>query len=120
MFALRNMGDKEAVLVRLHFSICDTGCRLPHVDFRQALTAGFAEQKSALFRHELAYVMGQLQHPASVDCLLEVLGNKQEHAMVRHEAAEALGSIGGEHDELNEVLYTKSQVQRRTVFLIFL
>jgi HEAT repeat protein len=47
--------------------------------------------------------MGQLQHPASVDCLLEVLGNKEEHAMVRHEAAEALGSIGGEHVELNEV-----------------
>jgi deoxyhypusine monooxygenase len=54
---------------------------------------GFHDE-SALFRHEIAYVFGQLQSPASIPFLIPVLANKDEHAMVRHEAAEALGSIG--------------------------
>ena len=54
---------------------------------------GFSDD-SALFRHEIAYVFGQLQSPASIPFLIPVLQDKNEHAMVRHEAAEALGSIG--------------------------
>ncbi|KAG0148794.1 hypothetical protein CROQUDRAFT_654362 [Cronartium quercuum f. sp. fusiforme G11] len=57
-----------------------------------ALADGFKDE-SALFRHEVAYVFGQLSHPASVPALLEVLKNHKEDEMVRHEAAEALGSI---------------------------
>ncbi|KAJ3410156.1 deoxyhypusine hydroxylase [Chytridiales sp. JEL 0842] len=77
MFALRNKGDEESVL---------------------ALATGF-EDDSALFRHEIAnkiaaaYVFGQLQHPASVPSLIATLSKETEAPMVRHEAAEALGSI---------------------------
>jgi len=72
MFALRNLGEnKEAVL---------------------ALADGFGD-KSALFRHEIAYIFGQLSSPHSVPSLLKVLANDAESEMVRHEAAEALGSI---------------------------
>lgn len=74
MFALRNLESEESVL---------------------ALCTGFSDS-SALFRHEIAYVLGQLQHPASVPALTKVLEEKNEHAMVRHEAAEALGSINDE------------------------
>jgi deoxyhypusine monooxygenase len=74
MFALRNRGDEEAVL---------------------ALTAGFADS-SALFRHEVAYVLGQLSHPASIPALSAVLRNSHEHEMVRHEAAESLGAIAND------------------------
>ncbi|VAI51632.1 unnamed protein product [Triticum turgidum subsp. durum] len=49
--------------------------------------------KSALLRHEVAYVLGQLQNKAASDALSGVLKNVNEHPMVRHEAAEALGSI---------------------------
>lgn len=49
---------------------------------------------SALFRHEIAYVLGQMQHPAAVSSLCEALECSTENPMVRHEAAEALGSIG--------------------------
>uniref|UniRef100_A0A0D3HWZ0 Deoxyhypusine hydroxylase n=1 Tax=Oryza barthii TaxID=65489 RepID=A0A0D3HWZ0_9ORYZ len=49
--------------------------------------------KSALLRHEVAYVLGQLQNKAASDALSTVLKNVDEHPMVRHEAAEALGSI---------------------------
>ncbi|KAM0845666.1 hypothetical protein ACQ4PT_056212 [Festuca glaucescens] len=49
--------------------------------------------KSALLRHEVAYVLGQLQNKAASDALSGVLKNVDEHPMVRHEAAEALGSI---------------------------
>jgi deoxyhypusine monooxygenase len=51
------------------------------------------KDSSALFRHEVGYVFGQLQHPAAVKPLMEVLKRDHEHGMVRHEAAEALGSI---------------------------
>ncbi|KAL2919014.1 deoxyhypusine hydroxylase [Polyrhizophydium stewartii] len=71
MFALRNRGSEDAVL---------------------ALAEGFGDS-SALFRHEIAYVFGQMQHPASVPSLVSVLSNTAEEGMVRHEAAEALGSI---------------------------
>jgi deoxyhypusine monooxygenase len=49
--------------------------------------------KSALLKHEIAYVLGQLQHPRSVPALSAVLADQNEHAMVRHEAAEALGAV---------------------------
>ncbi|GAA5901678.1 deoxyhypusine monooxygenase [Sporobolomyces salmoneus] len=71
MFALRNDGSREAVL---------------------ALARGF-EDSSALFRHEIAFVFGQLSSPHSVPSLISVLQRPQEEDMVRHEAAEALGGI---------------------------
>ncbi|GAA5929144.1 hypothetical protein JCM10213_004995 [Rhodosporidiobolus nylandii] len=71
MFALRNIGDREAVL---------------------ALAKGF-EDESALFRHEIAFVFGQLSSEHSVPALIDVLRREHEEDMVRHEAAEALGGI---------------------------
>lgn len=91
MFTLRNNGDEKSIL---------------------ALCAGFKD-KSALFRHEVAYVLGQLQHPASVQALTEVLKNKEEHAMVRHEAAEALGSIT--HDDCLPLLESYQKDSNRIV-----
>ena len=58
-----------------------------------ALCEGFGAS-SALLRHELAYVLGQMQDNLAVPTLMEVLSNEAEHVMVRHEAAEALGAIG--------------------------
>ncbi|OVA02452.1 PBS lyase HEAT-like repeat [Macleaya cordata] len=50
--------------------------------------------RSALLRHEVvAYVLGQLQDKAACAALAEILKDVSEHPMVRHEAAEALGSI---------------------------
>ena len=51
---------------------------------------------SALLRHEIAYVLGQLQDDTSVDALKKCLANTAEHPMVRHEAAEALGAVATE------------------------
>lgn len=48
---------------------------------------------SALFRHEIAYVLGQIQSDACVDELKCNLQDMEENPMVRHECAEALGSI---------------------------
>ena len=91
MFALRNRGDAEAV---------------------QQLCRGF-DDASALFRHEIAYVFGQLQHPASVPGLIKVLTNEEEQGMVRHEAAEALGSIAT--DECLPILKKFAQDKTRVV-----
>ncbi|KAF3436181.1 hypothetical protein FNV43_RR23273 [Rhamnella rubrinervis] len=71
LFALRNNGGKEAVA-----AIVDS-----------------LGSKSALLKHEVAYVLGQLQNKIASAALSNILKNDNEHPMVRHEAAEALGSI---------------------------
>jgi deoxyhypusine monooxygenase len=82
-----------------------------------ALAAGLADP-SALFRHEIAFVFGQLSHPASIPALTAVLSNLKEASMVRHEAAEALGSLGeeeGVEDILKRFLDDSEQVVRESV-----
>ncbi|XP_020020274.1 deoxyhypusine hydroxylase isoform X1 [Castor canadensis] len=71
MFALRNAGGEEAALA-----------------LAEGLRCG-----SALFRHEVGYVLGQLQHEAAVPGLVAALSLHTESPMVRHECAEALGAI---------------------------
>ena len=72
LFALRNSGGPDAL---------------------DALAAAFSS-KSALLKHEIAYVMGQMQDSYAVPYLIERLNDHNEDLMVRHEAAEALGAIG--------------------------
>lgn len=80
-----------------------------------ALATGFADP-SALFRHEVAFVFGQLQSPRSVPALVKVAGDKNEEPMVRHEAVEALGSIASEGVEklLHEYASDVEQVVRES------
>jgi len=59
------------------------------------LCAGFADE-SALFRHEIAFVLGQMMNRHAMASLKKVVENTREHCMVRHEAAEALGAIAEE------------------------
>ena len=58
-----------------------------------ALCQGLSDT-SALFRHEIAYVLGQMEKPVTVPALSRVLMDTTEHRMVRHECAESLGAIG--------------------------
>ena len=57
------------------------------------------EKTSALLRHELAFVLAQLAFGKPdaelIDLVASCFQNSDEHCMVRHEAAVALGSIGG-------------------------
>nr|NVI76176.1 nero [Cucujiformia] len=66
MFSLRNLHTKEAVL---------------------ALGSGL-KCGSALFRHEIAFVLGQLQDENSIPYLKEALEDCMENEMVSHECAE--------------------------------
>ncbi|GBE60385.1 PBS lyase HEAT-like repeat domain containing protein [Babesia ovata] len=47
---------------------------------------------SEVFRHECAFVLGQMQSMAACDALLQCLKNAEEEPIARHEAALALGS----------------------------
>ncbi|CAI2733317.1 unnamed protein product [Schistosoma spindalis] len=60
------------------------------------LADGLIASNSALLRHEVAFVLGQLTIPSTVPQLSKCVRQINEHPMVRHEAAEALGSILGE------------------------
>merc|ERR1711862_582234 len=61
--------------------------------YRRVESYTYSRYISALLRHEVAYVLGQIQNPCSKDALIACLKNTIEHRMVRHEAAEALGAI---------------------------
>uniref|UniRef100_A0A182MGH9 Deoxyhypusine hydroxylase n=1 Tax=Anopheles culicifacies TaxID=139723 RepID=A0A182MGH9_9DIPT len=94
MFALRNLRTEEATL---------------------ALATGL-KGKSALFRHEVAFVLGQLQEECSVPFLVENLRDPTENEMVRHECAEALGAIATEECTrvLNEYLKDEKRVVKES------
>lgn len=64
-------------------------------DAARALGDAMLLDRSALLRHECAYVLGQMQRPAIVPHLIKALKG-DPNPMVRHEAAEALGAIGTE------------------------
>ncbi|KAF2816256.1 Deoxyhypusine hydroxylase [Mytilinidion resinicola] len=105
MFALRDLSSPP-----------DLPTAVPAV---QALARGF-QDPSALFRHEIAFVFGQLSHPASIPSLTETLSNTKEASMVRHEAAEALGSLGDEEgveETLKKFLDDPEQVVRDSVIV---
>ncbi|KAL1864249.1 deoxyhypusine hydroxylase [Diaporthe australafricana] len=105
MFALRDLASPP-----------DLPTAVPAV---HALARGF-DDPSDLFRHEIAFVFGQLSHPASIDALTSALGNQKEASMVRHEAAEALGSLGDEEgveDILKGFLNDSDRVVRESVMV---
>lgn len=105
MFALRDLSSPP-----------DLPTAIPAV---QALSRGFTDP-SALFRHEIAFVFGQLSHPASIPSLVTTLSNTEEASMVRHEAAEALGSLDeeeGVEEVLKKFLNDKEQVVRESVIV---
>lgn len=60
LFALRNKGGKEAIM---------------------ALGEVFKQARSALLKHEVAYVLGQMCDPVASNVLTDVLKNDREHAM---------------------------------------
>jgi len=72
LFTLRNIGGPKAI---------------------DALACSFSSA-SVLLKHEVAYVLGQMQDSYAIDALIERLADPQEDPIVRHEAAEALGAIG--------------------------
>lgn len=96
MFSLRNRStdDAEAVL---------------------ALCEGL-KARSALFRHEAAYVLGQVAREEAIVALRESLETADEHPMVRHEAAEALGAVGTEEATaiLHELMGSDCQIVRES------
>ncbi|XP_077255864.1 deoxyhypusine hydroxylase nero [Temnothorax americanus] len=94
MFSLRNLGTTESVL---------------------ALTEGL-KAGSALFKHEIAFVLGQLQDEVSVPGLQTSLEDTEENEMVRHECAEALGSIATPecYEILNKYLDDSKRVVRES------
>lgn len=103
MFALRDLSSPP-----------DLPTAVPAI---HALASGLGDP-SALFRHEIAFVFGQLSHPASIPSLIATLSDTKEESMVRHEAAEALGSLGDEEgveDVLKGFIDDPEQVVRDSI-----
>eukprot|EP01084_Bolivina_argentea_P073513 133403_1 len=97
MFTLRDIGNNDAINI-----LCE----------------GLKDENSALFRHEIAFVLGQLMNvdKNGIESLKNVLNNENESSMVRHEAAEALGSIAQKEcmDVINQHLNDKQDVVKES------
>lgn len=95
LFALRNLNTDQATRI---------------------IAKGLSCGDSALFRHEVAYVLGQIRSPTAIPELTARLKMQNENGMVRHECAEALGSIGTEECQnlLKEFLYDSERVVRES------
>ncbi|CAK9796757.1 Deoxyhypusine hydroxylase [Anthophora quadrimaculata] len=94
MFSLRNIHTPESILA-----------------LGEGLKVG-----SALFKHEIAFVLGQLQEEIAVPHLEASLKDTEENEMVRHECAEALGSIATPdcYDILNKYINDNKRVVRES------
>ncbi|KAF3419976.1 hypothetical protein E2986_03933 [Frieseomelitta varia] len=94
MFSLRNICTPDSIL---------------------ALSEGL-KTGSALFKHEIAFVLGQLQKEIAIPYLEASLKDAEENEMVRHECAEALGSIATPDcfDILNKYLNDNKRVVRES------
>lgn len=64
LFTLKNLGGKLAI---------------------EQIEKSFSDS-SALLKHELAYCLGQMQDSQAVPVLVQVLKDKSQEPMVRHEA----------------------------------
>lgn len=83
LFTLRNLNTEEAV---------DLLCEC------------FSDKFTALFKHEVAFILGQMAKTAKKALLKleEVLQDENENAIVRHETALALGEISESKDLLEK------------------
>ncbi len=97
----KSIEELEQILLNKRLSLFERyramfALRNANSDVAAATLARGLTDDSALFRHEVAYVLGQMQQPVAVAPLVRVLTDPAEHRMVRHECAESLGSIGGD------------------------
>lgn len=78
MFTLRELNSKEACL-----AICQT------------LTQENFQKCSALLKHEVAFVLAQMEenYETAVPFLLDACQNKDEAAIVKHEGLVAVGEM---------------------------
>uniref|UniRef100_A0A0K0D919 Deoxyhypusine hydroxylase n=1 Tax=Angiostrongylus cantonensis TaxID=6313 RepID=A0A0K0D919_ANGCA len=97
--SINDVAELWGTLVDISKSLWDRYCamfKLRNINTEasiKALAQGLYCEDSALFRHEIAYVLGQIQSPLVVKELKDRLCLSSENCMVRHECAEALGAI---------------------------
>ena len=78
----------------------------------RALEKSLETDVSALVRHEVAYVLGQMGKESALPTLVKVLEKKDEDIMVRHECAEAMGAIGCEKSLPHLDKYSNGDIAR--------
>ena len=80
LFTLKSLGKSTAHVEPSNVPVSDAAIHI--------IAEGFTDP-SVLLKHELAYVLGQMENPHAVPVLEQVLGDVQQEAMVRHEVSTA-------------------------------
>jgi deoxyhypusine monooxygenase len=119
MFSLRNLGTDECVK---SLAEGEPSSNNEEVTAANLCAVSGLKCDNALFRHEIAYVLGQIQSALGSEALLERLADAGENDMVRHECAEALGSIAGDdvQEELKkyEAIIDKNYMGKKIRFFV--
>ncbi|KAF7456210.1 Deoxyhypusine hydroxylase [Cryptosporidium felis] len=112
LFALRNIltgiidHDEKRRLCEENYTCTpeDSNCQEIHFIAGRIAQAMETDRTSAVFRHECAFVLGQIQIISTANALSRVVSDVSEESMVRHEAAFALGSVGSSDPRAHESL----------------
>jgi len=72
-----------------------------------------------LVMHEIAFVLGEMELPVATEALCKAVADTDLHPMIRHEAAESLGSINTDEcrNFLNKHKDDKSQIVRDSIMI---
>jgi len=83
LFSLRNIPGSAAEEAIVEGTRCnvESSCSPPSSPSSTKLRLAGLKDSSALFRHEVAYCLGQRQDAAAIQTLKEVLADSQEHSM---------------------------------------
>lgn len=98
-----NILKDETAPLKLRFRALFSLRNMPTDESVYAISKVFTTS-SVLLKHELAYVLGQMQNRTALPILEEILKDESEDEIVRHEAAEAIATFG---DVLYEPLLRK-------------
>lgn len=75
-------------------------CRSKDSPAAVAVLAGaLGHTSSVLLRHEIAYVLGQMKQETALPILIDLLNDRDEHVMTRHEAGEAIAALNAPTEE---------------------
>jgi deoxyhypusine monooxygenase len=91
LFTLRSLEKNPEAVAALVGALKDVG-----ENAALSSSSSSSLHADALFRHEVAFALGQMRAKEATQTLIAVLKNQNEHGMTRHECAEALGAIADE------------------------
>jgi deoxyhypusine monooxygenase len=96
LFTLRNLGGQQSI---------------------ELINKAIQTDESVLLKHECCYCLGQMGDKRAIDYLVNILENKEENEIVRHEAGEALGNLLQNNEHKDQIEKLRSNLNDKSVIV---